>query len=141
MAFAFAICWLAALWALRLDGGDRRATVPFVAAVTGLVLWASVAMTHTLGPYATYQLNPAVAIAGMKTTDGLGGAFFATALATFALGTTAFLIGAARRRLVPSPAIALIVLGGLGSFFVAPVGDALLGAGLVWAAVRLAASD
>ena len=137
VAFAPVVGWLAALWVLRRERGDGRGTLTFALAVVGLVLWASVTAGFALGAYAAYHVNHATGIAMMKTSSGLNGAFFAAGLVTFVTGVAAFLIGGARQRLVPGFAVALIVIGGLGSFFAGPVGDALMAAGLIWAALRL----
>jgi len=108
-------------------------------AVVGLVLWSAVSAIHSLGYYAVAKIDPLVATRlGKASAQALVGAVFAASVLLMLIGLISALGSAARRGLVPGVAVALIVLGTLGSFFAGPVGDGLLAIGLGWAAVRLA---
>lgn len=108
-------------------------------AVVGLVLWSAQSAIHSLGFYAVAKVDPLVATRlGKASAPALVGAVFGASVILVLAGLVAALGSGARRGLVPGVAVALIVLGTLGSFFTGPVGDGLLAIGLGWTAVRLA---
>ncbi|GAC1529665.1 MAG: hypothetical protein NVS3B12_03240 [Acidimicrobiales bacterium] len=141
VAFALMILWFGALVARTGNRCTRTQLLASSAAVLALVLWSGQTAMHSLGFYATAHIDLRVATELNKVSPpALVAVLFVASILFVLAGLGTALGSAARRGLVPAVAAGLIVIGTLGSFFAAPVGDAVLALGLGWAAVRLSRS-